>query len=170
MLRQFRHKLVSQCTDLGNQERPLSAQTSGCGDPIWTRNRKYVQKNGYEFWLPISIKKAEGVCSRPLSVLAYHRVKFRLTRKVALCVNSTPLLNRPRFQLKSVHFKKSVTQSSFLAKSVVIFSDFVLISVKMTTLFARNENRVTDFLKWTNFRCLNFCSRFYNNFTSADFF
>ena len=99
MLRQFRHKLVSQCTDLGNQERPLSAQTSGCGDPIWTRNRKYVQKNGYEFWLPISIKKAEGVCSRPLSVLAYHRVKFRLTRKVALCVNSTPLLNRPRSQL-----------------------------------------------------------------------
>ena len=99
MLRQFRHKLVSQCTDLGNQERPLSAQTSGCGDPIWTRNRKYVQKNGYEFWLPISIKKAEGVCSRPLSVLAYHRVKFRLTRKVALCVKSPPLLNRPCSQL-----------------------------------------------------------------------
>ena len=99
MLRQFRHKLVSQCTDLGNQERPLSAQTSGCGDPIWTRNGQYVQKTGYEFWLQISSKTVEGICSRPLSLLAYHRVKFRLTRKVALCVNSTPLLNRPRSQL-----------------------------------------------------------------------
>ena len=49
--------------------------------------------------------------------------------------------------LKFVHFKKSVTRSSFLAKSVVIFSDFVFISVKMTTLFSRNDNCVTDFLK-----------------------
>ena len=49
--------------------------------------------------------------------------------------------------IKSVHFKKSVTRSSFLAKSVVIFADFVLIPAKMTTLFARNDDRVTDFLK-----------------------
>ena len=49
--------------------------------------------------------------------------------------------------LKSVHFKESVTRSSFLAKSVVIFADFVLIPGKMTTLFARNEDRVTDCLK-----------------------
>ena len=58
--------------------------------------------------------------------------------------------------VKSVHFKKSVTRSSFLAKSVVIFSDFVLISAKMTTLFERNENRVTGFLKWTDFRTMNY--------------
>ena len=51
------------------------------------------------------------------------------------------------FNLKSVHFKKIVTRSSFLAKSVVIFADFVLIPAKMTKLFARNEDRVTDFLK-----------------------
>ena len=56
--------------------------------------------------------------------------------------------------LKSVHFKKPVTRSSFLSKSVVIFADFVLISAKMTTLFERNENRVTDFLKWTDFKSL----------------
>ena len=93
MLRQFRHKLVSQCTDLGNQERPLSAQSSGCGDPIWTRNGQYVQKTGYGFWLPISIKKAEGICNRPLYV------KFRLTRKESLFVSSTRLLNRPCSQL-----------------------------------------------------------------------
>ena len=49
--------------------------------------------------------------------------------------------------LKSVHFKKPVTRSSFLSKSVVIFADFVLISAKMTTLFERNENLVTGFLK-----------------------
>ena len=55
--------------------------------------------------------------------------------------------------IKSIHFKRSVTRFSFLAKSVVIFSDFVLISVKMTTLFARNENRGTDFLKWMDFKC-----------------
>ena len=49
-------------------------------------------------------------------------------------------------EVKSVHFKKSVTRSSFLSKSVVFFADFVLIPAKMTTLFERNENRVTDFL------------------------
>ena len=45
--------------------------------------------------------------------------------------------------LKSVHFKKPVTQS-FLSKSVVIFAVIIL---KMTTLFERNEDRVTGFLK-----------------------
>ena len=46
--------------------------------------------------------------------------------------------------LKSVHFKKSVTRSSFLSKRVVIF---VVVILKMTTLFERNEDRVTGFLK-----------------------
>ena len=46
-----------------------------------------------------------------------------------------------------IHFKKPDARSSFLSKSVVIFAKFVLISAKMTTLFARNENRVTGFLK-----------------------
>ena len=36
--------------------------------------------------------------------------------------------------LKSVHFKKTVAQSSFLSKVFIIFADFVLITVKMTTL------------------------------------
>ena len=49
--------------------------------------------------------------------------------------------------LKSVHFKKSVTRFSFLAKSVVIFTEIKTKSEKMTTLFARNDDRVTDFLK-----------------------
>ena len=49
--------------------------------------------------------------------------------------------------LKSVHFKKPVTRFSFLAKSVVIFAGIKTKSAKMTTLFARNEDRVTDFLK-----------------------
>ena len=47
-------------------------------------------------------------------------------------------------QLKSVDFKKPVTESSFLSKSVVIF---VVLILKMTTLFERNEDRVTGFLK-----------------------
>ena len=51
--------------------------------------------------------------------------------------------------LKFVHFKKPVTQSSFLAKSVVIFN---ITTTNMTTLFERNEDRVTGFLKWTDFR------------------
>ena len=55
------------------------------------------------------------------------------------------------YLLKSVHFKKPVTRSSFLSKSVVIFAVFVLISAKMTTRFERNEDRVTDFLKWMDF-------------------
>ena len=41
--------------------------------------------------------------------------------------------------LKSVHFKKPVTGFSFLSKSVVIF---VVVKLKMTTLFERNEDRV----------------------------
>ena len=46
---------------------------------------------------------------------------------------------RPRneIDLKSVHFKKPVTRSSFLSKSVVIF---VVVILKMTTLFERNED------------------------------
>jgi hypothetical protein len=48
-----------------------------------------------------------------------------------------------KYELKSVH-----TRSSFLSKSVVIFTDFVLISA---TLFERNEDRVSGFLKWTDF-------------------
>ena len=46
--------------------------------------------------------------------------------------------------LKSVHFKKPVMRSSFLPKSVVIF---VVVILKMTTLFERNEDRVAGFLK-----------------------
>ena len=46
--------------------------------------------------------------------------------------------------LKSVHFKKPVTRSSFLSKSVVIFN---ITTTNMTTLFERNEDRVTGFLK-----------------------
>ena len=46
--------------------------------------------------------------------------------------------------LKSVHFKKPVTRSSFLSKSVVIF---VVVILKMATLFERNEDGVTGFFK-----------------------
>ena len=56
-----------------------------------------------------------------------------------------------KVQLKSVHFKKPLTRSSFLSKSVVIFAEIKTKSVKMTTLFERNEDRVTGFLKWTVF-------------------
>ena len=47
--------------------------------------------------------------------------------------------------LKSVHYKKPVTGSSFLSKSVVIFVVVIL-------TFKRNEDRVTGFIKWTDFR------------------
>ena len=50
--------------------------------------------------------------------------------------------------LKSVHFKKPLNRSSFLSKSVVIF---VVVILKMITLFERNEDLVTGFLKWTDF-------------------
>ena len=50
--------------------------------------------------------------------------------------------------LNSVHFKKPVTRSSFLSKRVVIF---VVVILKMTMLFERNEDHVTGFLKWTDF-------------------
>ena len=53
-------------------------------------------------------------------------------------------LKKFKKRLKSVHFKKPVTRSSFLSKSVVIF---VVVILKMTTLFERNEDRVTGFLK-----------------------
>ena len=46
--------------------------------------------------------------------------------------------------LKSVHFQKPVTRSSFLSKSVVIFN---ITTTNMTTLFERNEDRITGFLK-----------------------
>ena len=47
-------------------------------------------------------------------------------------------------KLKSVHFRKPVTRFSFLSKSVVIFNITI---TNMTTLFERNEDRVTGFLK-----------------------
>ena len=47
-------------------------------------------------------------------------------------------------KLKSVHFKKPVTRSSFLSKSVVIFN---ITATNMTTLFERNEDSATVFLK-----------------------
>ena len=47
-------------------------------------------------------------------------------------------------ELKSVHFKKPVARFSFLSKSVVIFN---IAATNMTTLFERNEDRVTGFLK-----------------------
>ena len=50
--------------------------------------------------------------------------------------------------IKSVHFKKPVTRSSFLSKSVVIFNITI---TNMTTHFERNEDRITGFLKWTDF-------------------
>ena len=49
----------------------------------------------------------------------------------------------PMVSLKSVHFKKPVTRFSFLSKSVVIF---VVVILKMTILFERNEDRITGFL------------------------
>ena len=49
--------------------------------------------------------------------------------------------------LKFVHFKNPVMRSSFLAKSVVIVTEIKTKSAKMTTLFARNEDCVTGFLK-----------------------
>ena len=48
------------------------------------------------------------------------------------------------YLIKFVHFKKSITRSSFLSKSVVIF---VVVILKMTTLFERNEDPVTEVLK-----------------------
>ena len=58
--------------------------------------------------------------------------------------------------VKSVHFKKTVAQSSFPFKSVVIFADFVLISVKMRTLltFVRNCLLINYFLKFLKTYCL----------------
>ena len=50
----------------------------------------------------------------------------------------------PVVELKSVHFKKPVMRSSFLSKSVVIFN---ITTTNMTTLFERNEDRITGFLK-----------------------
>ena len=53
---------------------------------------------------------------------------------------STPLFIIPDFffqtNLKSIHFKKPVTRSSFLPKSVVIFN---ITTKNMTTLLVRNE-------------------------------
>ena len=53
------------------------------------------------------------------------------------------------YYLKSVHFKKLVTRSSFLSKKVLIFNKP---TTNVTTLFERNEDCVTDFLKWTDFK------------------
>ena len=71
-------------------------------------------------------------------------------------LNLTALLNRilallkSATLLKSVHFKKPVTRSSFLSKSIVIFN---ITTTNMTMLFERNEDRVTGFLSKN---CLKF--------------
>ena len=46
------------------------------------------------------------------------------------CINGYMVKSK----LKFVHFKKPVTRSSFLAKSVVIFAEIKTKSAKMTTL------------------------------------
>ena len=48
------------------------------------------------------------------------------------------------YSIKSVHFKKSVTQISFLSKSKQS-------CIENDNAFERNEIRVTGFLKWTDF-------------------
>ena len=48
------------------------------------------------------------------------------------------------FLPKTLDLLKSVTRSSFLSKSVVIF---VVVILKMATLFERNEDGVTGFFK-----------------------
>ena len=85
------------------------------------------------------------------SYLVYmQKVKFRgtvvrslKTKVIKICIPFFGLFSISCL-LKSVYFKKPVTQSSFLSKSVVIF---VVVILKMTTLFERNEDRVTGFLK-----------------------
>ena len=78
---------------------------------------------------------------------SFHSQVIVFTLKSLISVEFFLFFLRKISQLKSVRFKKPVTRSSFLSKSVVIFTDFVLISAKMTTLFERNEDRVSGFLK-----------------------
>ena len=59
--------------------------------------------------------------------------------------------------LKSVHFKNPVTQSSFLSKALS-FCWLCFDFTENDNTFERNEDRVTGFLKWTNFRCYLFLS------------
>ena len=59
-------------------------------------------------------------------------------------ITEIPTMSTGILKLKSVHFKKPVTRFLFLSKSVVIFN---IITANMTTLFERNEDRVTGFLK-----------------------
>ena len=93
-----------------------------------------------------------GCGGQPLALLWIIRVKSQMPipPEHALKEESTKLL----ILLKFVHFRKPLTRSSFLSKSVVIFAEIKTKSVKMTTLFERNEDRVTGFLKWTDFRSL----------------
>ena len=89
------------------------------------------------------------------SYLIYmQKVKFRgtvvrslKTKVIKICIPFFGLFSISCL-LKFVHFKKPVTQSSFLSKSIVIF---VVVILKMTTLFERNEDHVIGFLKWMDF-------------------
>ena len=58
------------------------------------------------------------------------------------------------FELKSVHFKKPVAQSSFLSK-VLSFLLKAKQSQRKWNTFERNENCATVFLKWTDFNILS---------------
>ena len=82
------------------------------------------------------------------SQLVFWNIHFGIQFKLGLKFSYKLTEKKIQYQLKSVHFKKPVTRSSFLSKSVVIFN---ITTTNMTTLFERNENRVTGFLKWTDF-------------------
>ena len=56
------------------------------------------------------------------------------------------LKKKEKLALKFVHFKKPLTWSSFLWKSVVIFAEIKTKSVKMTTLL--NEMRIVHLSSW----------------------
>ena len=76
-------------------------------------------------------------------------------RIISDCPNQPDLPRQMKTHIKSVHF--TVTRSSICSKIVVIF---VVVTLKMTTLFERNEDRVTGFLKWADFSFFNVSSTY----------
>ena len=141
--------------------------------PEWIeQTREQEGQNLFEIALKVDLAKVEIVCGQNLlsGIVSLSLVTSQIFCKLS---KLSTLSKKPRWArkhrqrspkpkllpkmlknnllIKSVHFKKPVTWSSFLSKSVVIFN---ITTTNMTTIFERNEDRITGFLKWTDFRSM----------------
>ena len=112
----------------------------------WTvsSTQAFLSSMHYYFYAWDASIQGTFISTPPTLTSKFNFQSFHLIDKIMILMNWVNKFKKIIIVLKSVHFKRPVTRSSFLSKSVV---RFVVVILKMTTLFKRNEDHVTSFLK-----------------------